>query len=412
MTRVICAYVLSAGFLVGCGGASSTSPAAGGTTTAATPALSAVAVSLSEVIIQVGQTAVAKAQGGSAAGTRVDIGPPVWSTENPSIATVSTSGVVTALASGRSFIYATVAGLRGQAQLQVISVAVTKVTLAPVASTVAIGATLALIATVSDSAGRTLTDRVVTWVSQDTAKATVSASGVVTGRAPGAVTITANCERARASVVLTVPGALGVVLSLAVSPAAANVSTGSTLQFAATARDLNGFTLSGRATIWTGAVVLGAGTVATLSASGLLTAVSPGTITVTATSEGQIGTATVTISQAVDTNLVVTFAEPALNALVGDTLRVVANVHSTYPLTSVFATILGQKVALKLAPVGALGTVYLWTGNVDVSSLPTGPWSVTVTATDNRGSVGFASAQFQRDTRTGKGGTKTAVAQK
>ena len=412
MTRVICALVLSAAFLVGCGGASSTAPAVGGTTTAATPALSAVAVSLSEVIIQVGQTAAAKAQGGSAAGTRVDIGPPVWSTENPSIATVSASGVVTALAPGRSFIYATVAGLRGQAQLQVISVAVTKVTLAPVASTVAIGASLALTATVSDSAGRTLTDRVVTWVSQDTTKATVSASGVVTGRTPGAVTITVNCERASASVVLTVPGAPGVVLSLAVSPGAANISTGSTLQFAAIARDLNGSTLSGRATIWTSAVVLGAGTVATLSASGLLTAVSPGTITVTATSEGQSGTATVTITQAVDTNLVVTFAAPALNALVGDTLRVVANVHSTYPLTSVFATILGQKVPLKLAPVGALGAVYLWTGNVDVSSLPTGPWSVTVTATDNRGSVGFASAQFQRDTRTGKGGSKTSVAQK
>ena len=412
MTRVICALVLSAAFLVGCGGASSTAPAVGGTTTAATPALSAVAVSLSEVIIQVGQTAAAKAQGGSAAGMRVDIGPPVWSTENPSIATVSASGVVTALAPGRSFIYATVAGLRGQAQLQVISVAVTKVTLAPVASTVAIGASLALTATVSDSAGRTLTDRVVTWVSQDTTKATVSASGVVTGRTPGAVTITVNCERASASVVLTVPGAPGVVLSLAVSPGAANISTGSTLQFAAIARDLNGSTLSGRATIWTSAVVLGAGTVATLSASGLLTAVSPGTITVTATSEGQSGTATVTITQAVDTNLVVTFAAPALNALVGDTLRVVANVHSTYPLTSVFATILGQKVPLKLAPVGALGAVYLWTGNVDVSSLPTGPWSVTVTATDNRGSVGFASAQFQRDTRTGKGGSKTSVAQK
>ncbi len=412
MTHVIRALLLSAGFLVGCGGASSTAPAAGGSNAAATPALSAVAVSLSEVIIQVGQTAVAKAQGGSAAGTRVDIGPPVWSTENPSIATVSASGVVTALAPGRSFIYATVAGLRGQAQLQVISVAVTKVTLAPVASTVAIGTTLALTATVSDSAGRTLTDRVVTWVSQDTTKATVSASGVVTGRTPGAVTITVNCERASASVVLTVPGAPGVVLSLAVSPGAANISTGSTLQFAATARDLNGSTLSGRATIWTSAVVLGAGTVATLSASGLLTAVSPGTISVTATSEGQSGTATVTITQAVDTNLVVTFAEPALNALVGDTLRVVANVHSTYPLTSVFATILGQKVPLKLAPVGALGAVYLWTGNVDVSSLPTGPWSVTVTATDNRGSVGFASAQFQRDTRTGKGGSKTSVAQK
>jgi uncharacterized protein YjdB len=412
MTHVSRALVLSAGLLVGCGGASSTAPAASHTTTATTPALTAVAVSLSAVILQVGQSASAIAQGGSASGSRVEIGPPVWSTEIPSIATVSASGVVTALAPGRSYIYATVGGVQGQALLTVTPAAATKVTLAPVASTLAIGATVALTATVFDSAGRTLTDRIVTWVSQDTTKATVSASGVVTGRAPGAVTITVNCERAAASVVLTVPGASGAVLSVAVSPGAANISTGSTLQFAAIESDLDGSILSGRATTWTSAVVLGAGTVATLSASGLLTAVSPGTITVTATSEGQTGTATVTITQAVDTNLVVSFAAPALNALVGDTLVVVANVHSTYPLTSVFATILGQKVPLKLAPVGALGAVYLWTGNVDVSSLPTGPWNVTVTATDNRGSAGVASALFLRDTRSGKGGTGKSTPQK
>lgn len=412
MTHVIRALVLSAGFLVGCGGAPSTAPAAAGATTAATPALSAVAVSRSEVIIQAGQTAAARAQGGSAEGTRVDISQPVWSTEIPSIATVSASGVVTALAPGRSFIYATVNGVRGQALLTVTPAAATKVTLAPVASTIAVGATLVLTATVSDSAGRTLTDRVVTWVSQDSTKATVSASGVVTGRAPGAVTITVNCERASAFVVLTVPGAPGAVLSLAVSPGTANLNTGSTLQFAATARDATGGILSGRATTWTSAVVLGADTVATLSASGLLTAVSPGTMTVTATSEGQIATATVTVTQAVDTNLVVTFAEPALNALVGDTLVVVANVRSTYPLTSVFATILGQKVPLKLVPVGARGANALWKANVDVSSLASGPWSVTVTATDNRGSIGIASAKFQRDTRSGKGGSKTSTPQK
>jgi hypothetical protein len=401
MTHVSRALVLSAGLLVGCGGASSTAPAASHTTTATTPALTAVAVSLSAVILQVGQSASAIAQGGSASGSRVEIGPPVWSTEIPSIATVSASGVVTALAPGRSYIYATVGGVQGQALLTVTPAAATKVTLAPVASTLAIGATVALTATVFDSAGRTLTDRIVTWVSQDTTKATVSA-----------VTITVNCERAAASVVLTVPGASGAVLSVAVSPGAANISTGSTLQFAAIESDLDGSILSGRATTWTSAVVLGAGTVATLSASGLLTAVSPGMITVTATSEGQTGTATVTITQAVDTNLVVSFAAPALNALVGDTLVVVANVHSTYPLTSVFATILGQKVPLKLAPVGALGAVYLWTGNVDVSSLPTGPWNVTVTATDNRGSAGVASALFLRDTRSGKGGTGKSTPQK
>jgi uncharacterized protein YjdB len=412
MTQVTRALVLSAGFLVGCGGASATAPTASSTNTAATPALAAVAVSLSSVILQVGQSAAAVAQGGSATGSRVEIGPPVWSTEIPSIATVSANGVVTALAPGRSFIYATVGGVQGQALLTVTPVVATKVTLAPVASTLAIGSTLALTATVSDSAGRTLTDRIVTWVSQDTTKATVSASGVVTGRAPGAVTITVNCERATASVILTVPGAPTAVLSVTVLPGAANISTGATLQFAATATDLAGGILTGRATTWTSAVVLGAGTVATLSASGLLTAVSPGTITVTATSEGQSGSATVTITQALDTNLVVSFAEPTLNALVGDTLLVAANVHSTFPLTSVFATILGQKVPLKLAPVGARGVVYLWTGNVDVSSLPTGPWSVTVTATDARGTTGLASVQFLRDTRKGKGGSKTAVAQK
>ena len=128
-----------------------------------------------------------------------------------------------------------------------------------------------------------------------------------------------------------------------------------------------------------------------------------------ATSEGQIAAATVTITQAVDTNLVVTFAEPVLNALVGDALVVAATMASTYPLSSVFANILGQKVPLTLVPVGARGANYLWKANVDVSSLASGAWSVTGTATDTRGSIGVASVQFQRETRSGKGGSTTST---
>src|SRR2546427_635089 len=67
---------------------------------------------------------------------------------------------------------------------------------------------------------------------------------------------------------------------------------GGTVQLTATLKDASGNVLSGRALTWT----TGNGAVGTVSASGLVTGVAVGAVTITATSEGQGGTAAVTVS--------------------------------------------------------------------------------------------------------------------
>ncbi len=84
------------------------------------------------------------------------------------------------------------------------------------------------------------------------------------------------------------------VASVTVSPATASVTVGQTVQLTATPRDAAGNPLSGRAVAW----VSSATRVATVSGSGLVAGVAAGTATITASSEGQSGTAAVTVSGA------------------------------------------------------------------------------------------------------------------
>jgi len=131
---------------------------------------------------------------------------------------------------------------------------------------------------------------VVTWSSDNTTIATVSASGLVTANAVGSATITATSEGqsgASAITVSTVP-----VASLAVSPATASLRVGQTALLTATPKDANGNPLTGRAVTWS----TDNGSVATVSGTGLVTAAGAGSATITATSEGKSGTASVTVT--------------------------------------------------------------------------------------------------------------------
>src|SRR5439155_484148 len=80
------------------------------------------------------------------------------------------------------------------------------------------------------------------------------------------------------------------VAAVEVAPAAAAVEAGKTVQLTATAKDANGTPLPGRAISWSSSTP----TVATVSASGLVTGQVAGTATITATSEGQSGSAAIT----------------------------------------------------------------------------------------------------------------------
>jgi uncharacterized protein YjdB len=167
---------------------------------------------------------------------------------------------------------------------------VASVSVTPAAASVLTGQTVQLAATPKDANGNPLGGRVVTWSSDNTTIATVSASGLVTANAVGSATITATSEGqsgASAITVSTVP-----VASVAVSPATASLSVGQTALLTATPKDANGNPLTGRAVTWS----TDNGSVATVSGTGLVTAAGAGSATITATSEGKSGTASVTVT--------------------------------------------------------------------------------------------------------------------
>src|SRR5262249_32569168 len=107
-----------------------------------------------------------------------------WSVDNSSIATVTSAGVVTNVASGTATVTATSEDKSETATVTVTAAGpapVATVTIAPSTSTVRISALNALFATLKNAAGNTLTGRTVTWSSSNSAVASVNSNGVVTG---------------------------------------------------------------------------------------------------------------------------------------------------------------------------------------------------------------------------------------
>src|SRR5438094_8399379 len=77
-------------------------------------------------------------------------------------------------------------------------------TISPATATIRVGQTLQLTATPKDSAGGTLTGRMVTWTSGNPSVATISGSGLVAGVTAGSATITATSEGKSSTAALTV----------------------------------------------------------------------------------------------------------------------------------------------------------------------------------------------------------------
>ena len=154
------------------------------------------------------------------------------------------------------------------------------VTVSPAtADLTALGATVQLTAEVRDQNARVMAGATVTWSSGDTSVATVDASGLVTAVGNGTATITASAESASGSAVVTVTQSVATV---EVSPSAETIAAvGNTLQLVAEAFDENGHAVAGPEFSWESSDVA----VATVDASGLVTAVRGGNTTITATYE-------------------------------------------------------------------------------------------------------------------------------
>ena len=261
-------------------------------TVAAPPpaAVASVSVSPASASVSVGQTVQLAATPKDANGNPLTGRTVTWSSGNSGVATVSASGIVTGVSPGAATITAASEGKSGTAAVTVSSVPVASVAVSPTSASVSVGQTVQLAATPKDANGNPLTGRTVTWSSGNTAVATVSASGLVTGVSAGAATITAASEGQSGSAAITVTSV--PVASVAVSPASASVQTGQAVQLTATPKDANGNPLSGRTIVWMSSNTAAA----TVNTSGRVTGVAAGSATITATSEGKSGTAAITVT--------------------------------------------------------------------------------------------------------------------
>jgi len=118
-----------------------------------------------------------------------------WSSDNTAVATVDSTGLVTAVAAGSANITATSEGQSGSSAVTVNPVPVGSVIVKPQDTTMTVGDSAQFSAQTLDSKGNPLTGRDVAWSTSDKKIAKVSATGVVQAvKASPSVTIRATSE--------------------------------------------------------------------------------------------------------------------------------------------------------------------------------------------------------------------------
>ena len=220
-----------------------------------------------------------------------------WKSSNTAVATVA-NGTITALKAGTSTITATTedGGKTASCALTVSQnaepgTAVTGVTLSDTIVWLAPTNTKTLTATVLPA---NATNKAVTWESANPAAATVLSNGLVTAIANGTVLIYAiTQDGGKMASCLVKVGALATSLTL---PATATLYLGNRTSQQLTANVQPSNAVNGALT-WTSSNTA----VATVSGSGLVTAVAEGTTTITATTEDGSKTATCVVTAGLGT---------------------------------------------------------------------------------------------------------------
>jgi uncharacterized protein YjdB len=253
--------------------------------------VASVAVTPTGSQIVVGQTTQLNAEPRDASGQPLVGRPVLWSSSDPNVASVSSTGLVTAVAPGQATITATSEAAAGTSTIGVSPKPVSSVIISPGQGSVTVGQTLQLSAQVTDDQGNVLTGRPISFTSGTPAVATISATGLVTGVAPGSTTITATSEGKTGTATVTVTPI--PVAKVEITPSTPNVTVGETVQLNVSVQGPNNQELTGRTVTWSS----GAPSVASVSPTGVVSGLAPGTAIIFANVEGVLGSATVTVKQ-------------------------------------------------------------------------------------------------------------------
>jgi dipeptidyl aminopeptidase/acylaminoacyl peptidase len=166
--------------------------------------------------------------------------------------------------------------------------AVASITVSPSQPVLAVGETVQLFAQARDAGGRPVPVPAVQWRTTDAGVATVSATGLVTATGQGeALVVAAAGGRADTALVTVAPPPVaGVDLDVA----AVALDEGASQRLVATPRRTDGTPVTGRVVTWSTSDA----EVATVGPDGTVTALRPGTATITARVDGRTASAVVT----------------------------------------------------------------------------------------------------------------------
>jgi uncharacterized protein YjdB len=204
-----------------------------------------------------------------------------WTSSDNAKATVDANGLVKTIAGGDVTITAAAGGQTATFPIN-IQFPVGTVDVNPKAQTIRREGSVTLTATLLGTDGQPAIARTVVWSTSNAAVATVNATtGQVSGVTDGTATITATSEGVAGSTTVTVSGAPLVATVTVASPSTQLPfqAVGSTLQLTQTPKAASGTTITGTTPTWT----TSSASIATVSSTGLVTCVAPGSATITST---------------------------------------------------------------------------------------------------------------------------------
>ena len=259
-----------------------------------------------------------------------------WTSGAPGIVAVSDTGGVEGKALGSTDVRLSVDGQASFLRVQIKPQSVSSVSISPSPLKAEWATQTQLTATLRDASGNLLTNRSVTWSSSNPAVAQVSSRGLLTAMALGAAKITAVSENKRDFLSVTVVGVgdpvevetpptsqVVPVGAVAVSLNPSALTLGQNAVATAVVKDQSGNVLTDRPVSWTSSDE----SIASVGATGLVTAVRAGSAVVTASVEGVSANAVVTVAAPVLVPSSITISVPSSKIYVGDTEQATAVVR-------------------------------------------------------------------------------------
>ena len=239
--------------------------------------------------LEVGDSFVLVAMVRGRHGTRLPPSSVIWSSEPPGVLRFDPGGgVAVATAAGSTMLTATCRDKQTHLRIEIAPPVADEITIGALDHAVAVGDEIRLDAVARDKRGQPVL-RPVSWRSADSSVATVTPDGELVARAEGFTRVVAVLDDAQATI--TIPVLPARVAALQVAGPTKAVAGGGTFAVTATPVDRWGRPLAARPVLWSSSDVR----VAVVTVGGTVHALRPGSVVLTASSEGVSESVRVTV---------------------------------------------------------------------------------------------------------------------